>query len=226
MEGEPASFEFEAMRAFGFNSEIVSREQETIGCVTVVTETYQTQTGRTALNTGTMMGLEPTESEGIFRCVPRDARVKSVVVVLNGGSVTGLTSLETLRLVLTKKPHASVPQTDDIELMQLNNAGVATMSATPVEISFGTLLWMPTGQNNSFRLIGRSTSLEVLANRLSSTHERTSPYIREERFPALVYTSTSNPVKVMPAEISYKISIVYEVVRSPDASELLVEEHS
>jgi hypothetical protein len=224
MEGEPVAFEFDAMRAFGFNSEIVSREQETVGCVTVVTETYQTQTGRSALSTGTMTGLEPTESEGIFRCVPRDARVKSVVVVLNRGAVADLTGNESLRLVLTKKPQASAPQTDDIELMQLNNAGAATMSASPVEISFGTLLWMPAGQNNSFRLIGRSTSLEVLANRLSSTHARTSQYIREERYPALVYTSTSNPVKVLPADISYRISIVYEAVRSPDKTELLVEE--
>ena len=221
MDGDPVSFELDAMRGFGFESEIVSREQETIGCVTVVTETYQMQTGRTALSSGTMTGLEPTDSEGIFRCVPREARVKSVVVVLTRGSVSGLTDQESLRLVLTRQPMASAAQADDVELMKLNNAGTRTMNATPIEISFGTLPWLTAGEVNPFGLIGRSTTLSVLANRNRSTHQRTSQYIREERYPALVYTSGSTPAKVFPADVAYRVSIVYEVVRSPDATELL-----
>ena len=205
MDGDPVSFELDAMRGFGFESEIVSREQETIGCVTVVTETYQMQTGRTALSSGTMTGLEPTDSEGIFRCVPREARVKSVVVVLTRGSVSGLTDQESLRLVLTRQPMASAAQADDVELMKLNNAGTRTMNATPIEISFGTLPWLTAGEVNPFGLLGRSTTLSVLANRNRSKHERTSQYIREERYPALVYTSGSTPAKFFPAYVAYRV---------------------
>jgi hypothetical protein len=214
--------EVQAMRAFGFEAELVAREQETIGCVTVVTETYQTQTNRNALNTGDLMGLEPTDSEGIFRCVPRNARVVTVEAILLGGKVTDLTANEKLRFVLTKKPYATTSSADDVELMQLNNAKSATMSATPLEISFGTLDWMPSGENNSFRIVGRPTRMNVLANRVHSSHAASAQYIRDERYPALVFTSTSNPVKQLPPDVAYRVSVVYEVVRSPDATELVV----
>ena len=107
--------------------------------------------------------------------------------------------------------------------MQLNNAKSATMSATPLEISFGTLDWMPSGENNSFRIVGRPTRMSVLATRNHTSHAASAHYIRDERYPALVFTSASTPAKQLPADISYRISIVYEVVRSPDATELLVE---
>jgi hypothetical protein len=215
--------EIQALRSVGYDAELVAREQESVGCVTVVTETYQTQTNRSALNTGDLMGLEPTDSEGIFRSVPRNARVVTVEAILVGGKVQDLTSNEKLRFVLTKKPYATVSSGDDIELMQLNNSKSATMSATPLEISFGNLDWMPSGENNSFRIVGRPTRMSVLATRNHTSHAASAHYIRDERYPALVFTSASTPVKQLPADVSYRISIVYEVVRSPDATELVVD---
>ena len=214
--------DLQALRAVGFDAELVAREQETVGCVTVVTETYQTQTDRAALNSGDLMGLEPTDSEGIFRCVPRNARVVTVEAILLRGSISDLTEKETLRFVLTKTPYATEKSDDDIELMQLNNSSNTTKSSTPMEISFGTLDWMPSGENNSFRIVGRPTKLSVLANRKSVSHASSAQYNRDERYPALVFSSTSTPKKQFPSDVAYRIAIVYEVVRSPDTSEIAV----
>lgn len=214
--------ELDSLRAVGFDLELVAREQETVGCVTVVTETYQTQTGRPFLTSGDLMGLEPTESEGIFRSVPRNARIVTVEVILVRGTIADLTEKETLRLVLTKTPYAAATSASDVELMQLNNASNTTKSASPLEISFGVLAWMPAGENNSFRIVGRPTRMSVLANRLSGTHAASAQYIRDERYPALVFSSTSTPKKQLNSDVAYRITIVYEVVRAPDASEIVV----
>jgi hypothetical protein len=210
----------DAMYAAGFSEVgLVAREQRSVGCVTLVTETYRTQTGRSVLTTGSLTALEPTDPEGIFRGVPRNARVVRVEATLVGGAVTDLTSKETLRFVLTKAPYAASSSTDDLELMQLNNSSNITMSATPMEISFGSVAWLGDGTTGPFRIVGRPTSMDVLANRLRVGHTRSAQYISDERYPALVYTSTSTPVKTLPADVAFNVTIEYEVVRAPDAAD-------
>jgi hypothetical protein len=209
-----------SMNAMGFAElSLVGTEQRSVGCVTAVTETYRTQTGRGSLSTGGLTALEPTDNEGIFRGIPRNSRISSIDVTLIQGTVAALTSNETLRFVLTKRPYASSTSADDVELMQLNNKKDATMSSTPVEISFGTIAWLGDGDNGSFRVVGRPTKLDVLATRLLVGHTRCAHYAAEERYPALLYTSTSTPAKQLPADVAYHFTVEYEVVRSPDAAD-------
>ena len=71
-------------------------------------------------------------------------------------------------------------------------------------------------------VVGGGTAGTLLANRLSGTHAASAQYIRDERYPALVFSSTSTPKKQLNSDVAYRVAIVYEVVRAPDASEIVV----
>jgi hypothetical protein len=197
---------FDAMTAAGMQLLIQSQSVLQPRSMSVV-ETYVLPSDRAALLNGECLALEPLYSRGIFRPIPRSARVTRVeAMFLELGTGLPLANGE-LRPVLRRSPYAAAyAPAEDIVLRQADRGvGDALQSAQT-------------------RLLLNSTSSLMVEGRRVAYDEFTCAfgdkapapcYLAEDRYVALHYVGTAP----FPPDARMQLEVLYEMPRTAEEFE-------
>jgi hypothetical protein len=171
-----------------------------------VDETFQTPASRISLSNGTVLALEPSHNEGIYRALPAKARVLSFTITLLVPPKVAITSTATLDLVLVTNPYALTvnPDTASFSRIAISGAEVSTAPIASIPLTQSTKLAF-----NPMAEPGIQTTLSVLTPISASAPGPV--FLSEARYPALVFRS---PGDLLPPEVHILVSVSYEVSRA------------
>ena len=173
-----------------------------------VDETFQTPGSRLPLTNGTVLALEPSHNEGIYRALPPKARVLSFTVTLLVPPKVAITSsTTTLDIVLVTNPYAVAAGAD--------TASFSRIAITGANVSSAPIASIPLAQStksafNPMAEPGIQTTLNVLTPIVAG-----SPlpvFLSEARYPALVFRTGVGDL--LPPEVHILVSVSYEVSRA------------
>ena len=173
-----------------------------------VDETFQTPGSRLALANGTVLALEPSHSEGIYRALPPKARVLSFTVTLLVPPKVAITSTTTtLDIVLVTNPYATSVAAD--------TASFSRIAISGTEISTAPIASIPLTQStksayNPMAEPGIQTTLNVLTPLVAGNP--VPMFLAEARYPALLFRTGVGDF--FPPEVHILVSVSYEVSRA------------
>jgi hypothetical protein len=172
-----------------------------------VDETFQTPASRLSLSNGTVLALEPSHNEGIYRALPAKARVLSFTITLLVPPKVAITSTATLDLVLVTNPYALTVASDTayFSRIAISGAEVSTAPIASIPLTQSTKLAF-----NPMAEPGIQTTLSVLTPIIASAP--VPVFMSEARYPALVFRSPSGDL--LPPEVHILVSVSYEVSRA------------
>jgi hypothetical protein len=172
-----------------------------------VEESFQTQTSRLSVASGTVLALEPTHNEGIYRALPAMCRVRSFIVTLLVPPTVPFPSNSTakLELALVTNPYATTIGTDAATFQCVAIAEGTVSAATKASIP---LRQSSIGSFNRMAEPGIQTTFTVLVPWVNSAP---APLVfNEPRYPALHFTGAGTS---LPPEIQIIMTVSYEVAR-------------
>lgn len=171
-----------------------------------VEETFQTPYSRFALTPGTVLALEPSNNEGIYRALPPRSRVLSfTVTLLVPPAVPIVDTTARLEIALVTDPYRTLPATSDATFSRIaiadRNVSAAPIASIPLTQST-KIAYNPMAEP------GLSTTLTALTPIVNSA---TVPaFLNDARYPALRYTSAGGS---FPPEVHILVTVSYEVSR-------------
>ena len=172
-----------------------------------VEETFQTPHSRPSLVPGTVLALEPSHNEGIYRALPARSRVLSfAVTLLVPPKVPIVDPTARLELALVTDPYrVSVATTDaTFSRIAIADQNVSTAPIASIPLTQSTKL-----AYNPMAEPGIQTTLTVLTPIVSASTVPT--FLAEPRYPAVVYRSAGG---TFPPEIHILVTVSYEVSRT------------
>lgn len=172
-----------------------------------VEESFNTQTSRVALASGTVLALEPTHNEGIYRALPAMSRVMSFIVTLVVPPTVPFASNSTakLEIALVTDPYATTLGADAATFQCVAIAEGTVSAATKASIP---LRQSSPGSFNRLAEPGIQTTFTVLVPWVNTAP---APLVfSEPRYPALVFTGAGLS---LPPEIQIIVTVSYEVAR-------------
>ena len=171
-----------------------------------VEETFQTPSSRLSLSHATMLALEPSHNEGIYRALPPKSRVLSFTVTLLVPPKVPFASGATLDIALVTNPYAVTAPADTAYFSRVALAG-GTVSAAPVASI--PLTQSTKAAFNPMAEPGIQTTLSVLTPLVNAAP--VPVFLAEARYPALVFRA---PGELLPPEMHLLVSVSYEVSRA------------
>jgi hypothetical protein len=173
-----------------------------------VDETFQTPGSRVSLANGTVLALEPSHNEGIYRALPAKARVLSFTVTLLVPPKIPITSNTTrLDIVLVTNPYATRTAADTASFTRVAISGADVSSAPLASIP---LTQSTKSAFNPMAEPGNQTSLNILTPVINGNP--VPVFLADARYPALVFRTDVGDL--LPPEVHILISVSYEVSRA------------
>ena len=171
-----------------------------------VEETFQTPYSRFSLTSGTVLALEPSNNEGIYRALPPRSRVLSfTVTLLVPPAVPIVDNNARLEIALVTDPYRTVPATSDATFSRI---AIADRNVSAAQIASIPLTQSTKIAYNPMAEPGLSTTLTALTPIVNSA---TVPaFLADARYPALVYRSGGGS---FPPEVHILVTVSYEVSR-------------
>jgi hypothetical protein len=198
---------FDAMVAAGLPLEVAANSVLCGRSMTAV-QTYVLPSDRQPLTVGACLALEPLYSRGIYRPIPRGARVSRLeACLLDAGSALPIANAR-LVPVLKRAPLGAYDAADDVVLFS-----VAVDEATRVLSS----------ARNAFALDGASELVKGAFVALSDftcaygDKARAPCFLAEDRHVALLFEGPSGAA--FPADAAMQIDVTYELPRTAEAFE-------
>jgi hypothetical protein len=172
-----------------------------------VEETFQTPHSRPSLVRDTVLALEPSHNEGIYRALPARSRVLSfAVTLLVPPKVPIVDPTARLELALVTDPYrVSVAATD----ATFSRIAIADRNVSTAPIASIPLTQSTKSAYNPMAEPGIQTTLTVLTPIVSATAVPT--FLAEPRYPAVIYRSAGG---TFPPEIHILVTVSYEVSRT------------
>jgi hypothetical protein len=173
-----------------------------------VDETFQTPGSRVSLANGTVLALEPSHNEGIYRALPAKARVLSFTVTLLVPPKIPITSNTTrLDIVLVTNPYATRTAADTASFTRvaISGADVSSAPLASIPLTQSTKLAF-----NPMAEPGNQTSLNILTPVINGNP--VPVFLADARYPALVFRTDVGDL--LPPEVHILISVSYEVSRA------------
>ena len=172
-----------------------------------VEETFQTPHSRPSLVSGTVLALEPSHNEGIYRALPARSRVLSfAVTLLVPPKVPIVDTTARLELALVTDPYRVSGAATDATFSRIaiadRNVSTAPIASIPLTQST-KLAYNPMAEP------GIQTTLTVLTPIVGASTVPT--FLAEPRYPAVIYKSAGG---TFPPEIHILVTVSYEVSRT------------
>jgi hypothetical protein len=172
-----------------------------------VEETFQTPHSRPSLVRDTVLALEPSHNEGIYRALPARSRVLSfAVTLLVPPKVPIVDPTARLELALVTDPYrVSVATTDaTFSRIAIADRNVSTAPIASIPLTQSTKL-----AYNPMAEPGIQTTLTVLTPIVNALTVPT--FLAEPRYPAVIFRSAGG---TFPPEIHILVTVSYEVSRT------------
>jgi hypothetical protein len=172
-----------------------------------VEETFQTPHSRPSLVPGTVLALEPSHNEGIYRALPARSRVLSfAVTLLVPPKVPIVDTTARLELALVTDPYRVSGATTDATFSRI---AIADRNVSTAPIASIPLTQSTKSAYNPMAEPGIQTTLTVLTPIVNALTVPT--FLAEPRYPAVIFRSASG---TFPPEIHILVTVSYEVSRT------------
>jgi hypothetical protein len=170
-------------------------------------ETFQTQSSRVSMVSGSVLSLQPSYNEGIYRAIPAMSRINAFVVTMLVPPTVPYASNSTAKLdiLLVKNPYATTVIAGESTAFLCvaiadGDVNTATQAAIPLKQSSA-------GSFNRMIEPGLMTTLTVLVPTIGGLP---APLVlTEPLFPALLFTGTP----AFPPETQIILTVSYDVSR-------------
>ena len=172
-----------------------------------VEETFQTPHSRPSLVRDTVLALEPSHNEGIYRALPARSRVLSFsVTLLVPPKVPIVDPTARLELALVTDPYRVSVATTDATFSRI---AIADRNVSTAPIASIPLTQSTKSAYNPMAEPGIQTTLTVLTPIVNALTVPT--FLAEPRYPAVIFRSAGG---TFPPEIHILVTVSYEVSRT------------